>query len=70
MGSFPSVTSKELVRILKKRGFILDRTKGSHRIYIHTEQKIRVIVPFHAKELPKGTLLAILRQAGIDKDEL
>jgi len=29
-----------------------------------------VVVPFHKKDLPKGTLLEILRQAGISKEEL
>lgn len=28
------------------------------------------IVPFHKKDLPKGTLLEILKQAGIDKNEI
>jgi len=30
----------------------------------------RVIVPMHNKDLPKGTLISILKQAGIDKNEL
>ncbi|HHJ06548.1 MAG TPA: addiction module toxin, HicA family, partial [Anaerolineae bacterium] len=30
----------------------------------------RAIVPFHKKDLPTGTLLEILRQAGIRRDEL
>jgi len=29
-----------------------------------------VVVPFHKKELPKGTLLEILKQAGISREEI
>jgi len=32
--------------------------------------KRRVVVPFHKRDLPKGTLLEILKQAGINKEEL
>ncbi|GAB4495479.1 MAG: type II toxin-antitoxin system HicA family toxin [Anaerolineales bacterium] len=64
------LTSQKIIKILLQKGFILDRTKGSHQIYIHPETGKRVVVPFHHKDLPTGTLLEILRQAGIRKDEL
>jgi predicted RNA binding protein YcfA (HicA-like mRNA interferase family) len=70
MPKVPSLTPQQLVRILEKRGFVLDRSKGSHRIYINPTTKTRTIVPFHKKSLPRGTLLEILRQAGIGTDEL
>ncbi len=65
-----SLTPKEVIKILRKKGFILDRTRGSHQIYYHPQTRKRVVVPVHNKILPKGTLLEILRQAGIDKGEL
>ncbi|RLI76891.1 hypothetical protein DRP07_12705 [Archaeoglobales archaeon] len=58
------------MKVLKKKGFVLDRVKGSHHIYYHPETRRRVVVPLHKKDLPKGTLLEILKQAGISKDEL
>jgi predicted RNA binding protein YcfA (HicA-like mRNA interferase family) len=70
MSSLPSLTPQKVIKALKKKGFVLDRTKGSHKIFYHTETKRRVVVPFHKKDLPKGTLLEILKQAGIDKKEL
>ncbi len=70
MPKLPSLTAKKVIRILEKKGFVLDRIKGSHHIYYNPETKKRVVVPVHKKELPKGTLLEILRQAGIEKDEL
>ena len=64
------ITSQKVIRILERKGFVLDRTKGSHRIYYHPESKRRVIIPYHKKDLPKGTLMEILKQAGINKEEL
>jgi len=66
----PPLTSQKVIKILERNGFILDRTKGSHRIYYHSESKRRVIIPYHKKYLPKGTLMEILKQAGISKEEL
>ena len=70
MSELPSITSARIIKILKSEGFVLDRVKGSHHIYYLPETKIRVVVPFHKKDLPKGTCLAILKSAGIDIKEL
>ncbi len=70
MRKLPALTPRKIIAILEKKGFVLDRTKGSHHVYYHPETKRRVIVPLHKKDLPKGTLLEILKQAGIGKDEL
>ena len=48
----------------------MDRSKGSHRVYYNPENKKGVIIPYHKKDLPKGTLMEILKQAGISKEEL
>jgi len=70
MPRIPALTPRKIIKILEKKGFVLDRSKGSHRIYLHPETRQRVIVPFHRKDIPQGTLLEILRQAGISRDEL
>ena len=70
MPHLPPVTSKEFIKILEKKGFILNRTKGSHHFFVHPRSKKIAVVPMHNKDLPIGTLLAILKQAGIDKNEL
>jgi predicted RNA binding protein YcfA (HicA-like mRNA interferase family) len=66
----PSLTPKEIISLLEKKGFILDRSRGSHQIFILPDGSKRVVVPLHKKDLPKGTLHSILKQAGIDKTEL
>ncbi len=70
MSSTLSLTPKEIVKILKKKGFVLDRSRGSHQVWLHPETRKRAIVPMHNKDIPTGTLYAILKQAGIEKDQL
>lgn len=70
MSGTPSYTAKEIIRLLEKNGFVFDRASGSHQIYMLPDGSKRVIVPLHNKDLPKGTLHSILKQAGIDKKDL
>jgi predicted RNA binding protein YcfA (HicA-like mRNA interferase family) len=70
MPKLPSFTPQKAIKVLEKKGFVLDRIKGSHHIYYQPETKRRAVVPLHKKNLPKGALLEILKQAGISKDEL
>jgi len=69
MAKLPSLTPRDVIRTLKKHGFAMDHSSGSHRVFYNPESKKRVVVPFHRKDLPKGTLLTILKQAGISKDD-
>lgn len=70
MSNAPSLTPKDIVRLLKQKGFVLDRSHGSHQVWFHPGTRKRAIVPMHNKDIPTGTLYAILKQAGIGKDEL
>ena len=58
--------SQEIIDLLKSAGFILDRIKGSHHIFIHPQNNKRAVVPHPKKDLPIGTARTILRQAGIE----
>ncbi len=68
MPKVPALTPEKLIKILTKHSFILDHQTGSHRVYINKTTKKRVIVPYHKKDLPKGTLFAIIKAAGIEED--
>ena len=70
MPKLPVLTAKDVIRILERRGFILDRVKGSYPIYLHPDTDQRAVVSYHRRDLPQGTLLSILKQAGIDREEL
>ena len=58
-------SSKEIQTVLSKLGFSLVSQKGSHGKLKHENGQI-VILPMHKKEIPRGTLSSILRQAGIN----
>ncbi len=70
MSNLPSLTPKDVEIILKQKGFVLDRSRGSHQIWLHPVSHKRAVLPMHKKDLPVGTLHSILKQAGIEKDEL
>lgn len=56
---------KELIERLENAGWELDRVRGSHRVYKHPDATRPIPVPHPKKDLPKGTVNAILRQAGL-----
>ena len=61
----PALRAREVVRILERAGFVKWRQKGSHlTMYRASDQRV-LTVPIHfSKTVPKGTLRAIIRQAG------
>lgn len=62
------MTSKEMVKLLRKHGFIeIPGGKGSHRKYYNPVTGRTVPVPYHNRDLRKGLEQAILRQAGLKK---
>jgi predicted RNA binding protein YcfA (HicA-like mRNA interferase family) len=69
MPKLPLISGKELVKAFKKIGYVLDHQTGSHMILRqqHTPYR-RLVIPNH-KELAKGTLRAIIRQAGITRKQ-
>ena len=66
----PVIKPKQLIRALQKIGFIIDRQKGSHISMIHPSRKIAVTVSYHRKDLKKGTLNSILKDAGLTAEDL
>ncbi|MFR4520398.1 MAG: type II toxin-antitoxin system HicA family toxin [Fusobacterium sp.] len=59
------MTSNDLIKMLKKDGWYLERTVGSHHHFKHKSKKGIVTVPHPRKDLPQGTLNSILKQAGL-----
>ncbi|OHB18317.1 MAG: hypothetical protein A2854_00405 [Parcubacteria group bacterium RIFCSPHIGHO2_01_FULL_56_18] len=70
MAKLPAISGKELVRILERCGFLMQRQTGSHVLLEHSDGRV-VVIPVHAnKDLPKGTLRGILRDVEITPDQL
>jgi predicted RNA binding protein YcfA (HicA-like mRNA interferase family) len=67
---FPSLRAREVVRILEKAGFAKWRQTGSHLTMFRPSDSRALTVPIHSsKTLPKGTLRAIVEQAGLTIEE-
>jgi predicted RNA binding protein YcfA (HicA-like mRNA interferase family) len=65
VSSLPRISGRKVVQALSKIGYEKDRQRGSHIILRQIESPHRrVVVPDH-KEFAKGTLRAIISQAGL-----
>jgi predicted RNA binding protein YcfA (HicA-like mRNA interferase family) len=65
----PRISGREAVKALLKAGYEHDRQRGSHIILRQAASPHRrIVVPDHS-EIAKGTLRAIIRQAGLTVDE-
>ncbi len=58
--------SKDVIKKIESEGSQLIRTKGSHHHFKHPERAGLVTVPHPTKDLPKGTVNNIFKQAGIE----
>ena len=56
---------REMEKIIFDDGWILKSQEGSHRHYIHPTKPGKVTIPFHNKDLSKGTENSIKKQAGL-----
>lgn len=59
------MTSKEMIKLLKKNGFDCVRQNGSHMVFVNKATGRTTIVPYHCKDLPKGTEQKILKDVGL-----
>lgn len=59
------MTFKQVEKILLKQGWYLYKVVGSHYQYKHKEIQVKITIPRHCKELKKGTLNSIFKQAEI-----
>ncbi len=66
----PIVSGDDVIKALKKAGFEVVRQRGSHvSLHKKTPQGILLTVVPRKPEIKRGTLLSILRQAGISREE-
>lgn len=65
----PIVSATKVIKALSRAGFTMTRQSGSHVIMVkYDNEKITVVVPNH-NELAKGTLLSIISQSQMSKEE-
>ncbi len=70
MGRLAGFNYRQIVKKLKKFGFLFDRqAAGSHEICYNPITDQYTTIPNHSGDMPEGTLRAILKQAGIEPNE-
>ncbi|MBU4331846.1 type II toxin-antitoxin system HicA family toxin [Patescibacteria group bacterium] len=71
MSKLPILKDRDLLKVLKRLGFFEHRQRGtSHLVLKHSDNR-RVIIAVHqGKDIPRGTLKAILEDAEISVDKL
>ncbi|MDB9332884.1 type II toxin-antitoxin system HicA family toxin [Nodularia spumigena CS-591/04] len=68
MSKLPVISGSQCIKALGTIGFIVIRQRGSHIILVRDQPKTTITVPDH-KELDRGTLRTIIRQAGLSVEE-
>lgn len=71
MSVLPTLKPIDVIRKLRKAGFVFDRhAMGSHEIWYNPKTHRRTVIPNHpGRDIPKGTLRAIIEQAGLTIDD-
>ena len=64
-----SLKPRQVEKVLLSNGFVIKRQTGSHRIYFKLKKSDLVIVPFHSKDIPRGTLRSIIKKSGLEEEE-
>ena len=67
MVRLPVISGRRFVRAMGRIGYVWDHTEGSHMILVHAERQ-RLSVPNH-RELGRGILRALIRDAGLTREE-
>lgn len=70
MTRLPQLSGRELVRFLKKQGFVEERQTGSHLTLRHEARRVNVTIPVHSGvDIGRGLALRILKDAGFSADD-
>ncbi len=69
MSRLPSLKPRQIVGVLEKCGFAVIRISGSHYQLFNAAARRHTTVPHHNRDLARGTVSAIINQAGLTRDE-
>jgi predicted RNA binding protein YcfA (HicA-like mRNA interferase family) len=66
----PGVKPRKAMRALERAGFSLAHVRGSHYYYTHpNDPTLLVCVPYHTRDLKRGTLASIIQAAQLTTEE-
>jgi predicted RNA binding protein YcfA (HicA-like mRNA interferase family) len=69
MSRLPALKPRQVVSVLEQAGFVVVRIVGSHYQMFNERTRRHTTVPHHNRDLPRGTISAIIQQAGLTRDE-
>jgi predicted RNA binding protein YcfA (HicA-like mRNA interferase family) len=69
MSRLPSLRPRQVVAALERCGFVVIRIAGSHYQLFNERTRRHTTVPHHNRDLPRGTVAAIIQQAGLTREE-
>ena len=65
----PRLTAKDAIKLIEKKGFVLARQSGGHRIY-KNEKGVRITVPFHSGQILHPKIIkSIIKDAELTEDD-
>ncbi|NHC35026.1 type II toxin-antitoxin system HicA family toxin [Scytonema millei] len=65
-----SISGKRLCKIVERKGWVLQRIKGSHHIYTKSEANQILSIPVHSdRDLKVGTLRALMKIAQLSEED-
>ena len=65
-----SVKPRQVVQVAEKLGFVFDRQRGSHAVYLRESDRRRVVIPIHkGADIRVGLLRSLVRDMGITPEE-
>ena len=68
--TLPVIRPKELIKVPQRAGFYVHHVSGSHHVLKSpSNPNLRVTVPLHNRDLKRGTLQSIVKQAGFTNEE-
>lgn len=70
MSRFPSLTGAQLIKALRKFGFEVIRTKGSHRFLRHPDGRCTTVPVHRGETIGRGLFVTILRDCEVTREEL
>ncbi len=66
MPKLPLIRDRQLIRALKKLGFYEHPERGSsHLVFKHPDGRVRTVSRHPGKDMPRGTLRAVLRDIDV-----
>ncbi len=71
MPKLPTLTAQKFIKAIRKDGFILDRSRGSHQTFLNPNKPTStIVVPVHpGHDLGRGILKSLIKDAGFTESE-